>query len=73
MEQEHEKLEPTQTLLIEFNGKTTHMVGQLILDVVEEAVCVCTLFLVEMSSSPYNVILGRPWIHVTIAVTSTYY
>lgn len=38
MEREHEKIEPMQTLLIEFNGKTTHMVGQLILDVVEEAV-----------------------------------
>lgn len=52
MEWEHGKIEPMQTLLIEFNGKTTHMVGQLILDVVEEAVCVHTLFLVEMSFSP---------------------
>lgn len=58
MEQEHKKLKPMQTILIEFNGKTTYAVGQLILDVVVETVRVCTLFLVETSLLPYNAFLG---------------
>ena len=36
-------------------------------------VLVNTLFLVEKFISPYNVILGRPWIHVMAVVTSTYH
>lgn len=31
------------------------------------------LFLVETSPSPYNAILGRPWIHEVARVTSTYH
>lgn len=31
------------------------------------------LFLVEASPSPYNTILGRPWIHEVARVTSTYH
>lgn len=31
------------------------------------------LFLVETSPSPYNAILGHPWIHEVARVTSTYH
>lgn len=73
MNQEHGKLQPYQTLLVGFNGKTTHTVGQLMLEVTIGEVRINTLFLIDNSVFPYNEILGHPWIHATIVVTSTYH
>lgn len=72
MSREHEKLCLSQTLLVGFNGKATHAVEQLTLEVVTGEVRVNALFLIDCSVSPYNAIIGCPWIHATTVITSTY-
>ena len=73
MSREHEKLCLSQTFLVGFNGKATHVGRQLMLEVVTREVQVNTLFLINGSISPYNAIFGLPWIHAITTVTSTYH
>lgn len=56
-----------------FNGKATHIARQLVLEVTIGEVRMDTLFLIDDYASPYNAILGHPWIHTTIVITSTYH
>lgn len=57
-------LAPTQAVLTRFNGEPSYTVGQINLEVNIAAICTFTQFLIERSTSAYNVILGRPWIHL---------
>ena len=73
MEQENHKSEPSSTVLVNFNGRATHVAGQLTLEVVAKTMRAEALFLVKASVSPYNAVLGRPWIHSVAAITSTFH
>lgn len=73
MEQENHKSEPSSTVLVGFNGRVTHAIGQLNLELVAKTVRVKALFLVKASVSPYNAFLGHPWIHSVAAITSTFH
>lgn len=72
-EQDYHKLEPSSTILVDFNGRATQTTRQLTLEVVTKAVWAEALFLVETSVFPYNAILGCPWIHSVAAITSTFH
>lgn len=61
-----------QTMLVGFSGEQTFSLGE-VLHVYAEGVNLPTKFLVVDSPSPYNVILGRPWIYDMKAVPSTYH
>lgn len=57
--------------LIGFNGKETGLIGSIKLLVTAEGVTQLTPFLVVDSTSTYNAIVGRPWIHAMRVVPST--
>ena len=54
--------------LVGFNDELRTTIGETILPVYAEGVNLYTKFLILDSSSAYNVILGRPWIHRMEAV-----
>lgn len=66
-------LEPYSSLLVGFDGQSTLALEQIKLPVSLEPVTLMTDFLVVEASSPYNVIVGRGWIHKMKAVPSTYH
>ncbi|XP_031285190.1 uncharacterized protein LOC116143884 [Pistacia vera] len=61
------------TILVGFNFKQKYIIGEIALPVYVSGINKQTIFLVLHCASPYNVILGRPWIHDMRAVLSTFY
>lgn len=71
MEIDESSIVHKQTMLVGFSDEQTSL-GE-ILHVYAEGVNLRTKLSVVDSSSPYNAILGRPWIHDMRAVPSTYH
>ncbi|XP_038688665.1 uncharacterized protein LOC119987827 [Tripterygium wilfordii] len=61
------------TALLGFSGEQVYSLGEIVLPVYAEGVNLNTVFVVLKSPPPYNIILGRPWIHELKAVPSTYH
>ncbi|CAL8993620.1 unnamed protein product, partial [Prunus brigantina] len=64
------KINKSAKSLTGFNGATTVIVGKIDLDVYSPLVISSQTFMVIDEASPYNGILGRPWISKISAVTS---
>ena len=56
-----------------FNGATTLSVGDITFSVKVGPVTQQVLFFVVEDLGPYNVILGRDWLHAMKVIPSTYY
>ena len=67
----NEDLLKYNTPLVKFNGQVVILKGQISLPVSMEGKEVTIAFIVVASFSPYTTILGRSWIHVMGAVSST--
>ncbi|CAL8083178.1 unnamed protein product [Prunus armeniaca] len=65
------KINKSARLLTGVNGATTVTVGTIDLDVYSPPVVCLQTFMVINEVSPYNGILGRPWIGMINAITST--
>ncbi|XP_038698571.1 uncharacterized protein LOC119996119 [Tripterygium wilfordii] len=61
------------TILLGFSGEQVYSLGEIALPVYTEGINLNTNFVVLKGSSPYNIILGRPWIHEMKAIPSTYH
>ncbi|XP_038713400.1 uncharacterized protein LOC120007271 [Tripterygium wilfordii] len=61
------------TILLGFSGEQVYSLGEIALPLYTEGINLNTNFVVLNSSSRYNIILGRPWIHEMKAVPSTYH
>ena len=61
------------TLLVGFSSEQKYTIGEIILPIYDDGVNKHTVFLVIDCPSPYNIILGRPWIHDLRAVPSTFH
>lgn len=61
------------TILIRFSGEHKSTIGEIVLLVYAEGVNLYTKFLVMDSSSAYNIIFGKLWIHEMEAIPSTYH
>ncbi|XP_031247982.1 uncharacterized protein LOC116105714 [Pistacia vera] len=61
------------TLLVGFSLEQKYTIGEIVLPIYAGRVNKQTVFLVIDCPSPYNVILGRPWIHDMWAVPSTFH
>ncbi|XP_028065850.1 uncharacterized protein LOC114268815 [Camellia sinensis] len=59
--------------LVGFNSQPEWLLGRIVLPVVAGTKTLQIEFLVINTPSPYNAILGRPWIHRMEAVPSTYH
>ena len=59
--------------LVGFEGNVSWAAGTINLPVIAKPHCTITHFHVLSGSSPYNAIMGRPWIHKIRAVPSTYH
>ncbi|XP_028061434.1 uncharacterized protein LOC114264895 [Camellia sinensis] len=66
-------LTPTAAPLVGFNSQPEWPLGRIVLPVVAGTKTLQIEFLVINTPSPYNAILGRPWIHQIEAVPSTYH
>ncbi|KAK0573912.1 hypothetical protein LWI29_015434 [Acer saccharum] len=66
------KLNCRMTMLIGFSGEQNSTLGEIVLPVYAEDVNLYIHFLVLDCQSPYNTILGRPWIHELKAIPSRY-
>ncbi|KAI5324120.1 hypothetical protein L3X38_033193 [Prunus dulcis] len=64
------KINKSARLLTSFNGATTVTVAMIDLDVYSPLVISSQTFMVINEVSPYNGILGRPWIYKINAITS---
>ncbi|XP_028085242.1 uncharacterized protein LOC114286288 [Camellia sinensis] len=64
---------PAATLLVGFNSQPEWPLGRIVFPVVAGTKTFQIEFLVINTPSPYNAILGRPWIHQMEAVPSTYH
>ncbi|KAK1563904.1 hypothetical protein Q3G72_034940 [Acer saccharum] len=73
MQVDESKLSRRTTMLTGFSGEQKSTLGEIILPVNAEGVNLYTNFLVLDCQSPYNAILGRPWIHELKAIPSTYH
>ena len=60
-------------VLLGFNGATTLSIGDVTFSVKSGPVTQQVLFSVVEDLGPYNVILGRAWLHAMKAVPSTYH
>ena len=67
----NEDLSKYDTPLVGFDGRMVVPEGQISLPMNMEGKEVMVTFIVVNSFSPYTTILGRPWIHVMGAVSST--
>ncbi|RVW28495.1 hypothetical protein CK203_103978 [Vitis vinifera] len=63
----------TRTNLSGFNGSSTTSLGDIILPVQAGPVTLNVQFSVVQELSPFNVILGRTWLHYMKAIPSTYH
>ncbi|XP_076925792.1 uncharacterized protein LOC143588752 [Bidens hawaiensis] len=61
------------SVLVVFNGEAKSTVGEIKLPVYVEGVNSIHKYCVINALTPFNVILGRPWIHEMKAVPSTYH
>ena len=68
-----DEIEREQTQLTGFNGTTTPSLGTIRLPVKTSRINKIVEFQVLYGLSPYNIILGRPWIHRMRAVPSTFH
>ena len=66
-------LQPASCPIVGFNGVLVWLVGVVSLPVTAGSVTEMINFLVITVASPYNVIMGRTWIHKMKATPSTYY
>ena len=66
-------LENPGRILSGFNGSSTTSLGDIILTVQADPVTLNVQFLVVQDLSPFNVILGRTWLHYMKATPSTYH
>ncbi|XP_028120889.1 uncharacterized protein LOC114318231 [Camellia sinensis] len=66
-------LTPAAAPLVSFNSQLEWPLGRIVLPVVAGTKTPQIEFLVINTPSPYNAILGRPWIHQMEAVPSTYH
>ncbi|XP_028071749.1 uncharacterized protein LOC114274078 [Camellia sinensis] len=66
-------LTPATSPLVGFNSQTEWPLGRITLPIIAKSKVVSVDFLVVNTPSPYNAILGRPWIHQMEAVPSTYH
>ena len=66
-------LENPGRILFGFNGSSTTSLGDIILPVQAGPVTVNVQFSVVQNLSPFNVILGRTWLHYMKAIPSTYH
>ncbi|XP_028121272.1 uncharacterized protein LOC114318562 [Camellia sinensis] len=66
-------LTPAAAPLVSFNSQLGWPLGRIVLPVVVGTKTLQIEFLVINTPSPYNAILGRPWIHRMKAVPSTYH
>ncbi|CAL2254934.1 unnamed protein product [Prunus armeniaca] len=64
------KINKSAKSLTSFNGTTTVTIGTIDLDVYSPPIINSQTFMVIDEVSPYNGILGRPWINKINAVTS---
>nr|XP_023885519.1 uncharacterized protein LOC111997636 [Quercus suber] len=71
LELKNKDLSKYSTPLVGFNGKVVVPEGQISLPMNMGGKEVVVKFIVVASFSPYTAILGRPWIHVMRAVSST--
>ena len=69
---EESKIVKKATSLIGFSGESKKSVGEISLPVYVDAATSLERFYVLDCQSPYNVILGRPWIHNIKAFPSTF-
>ena len=67
------KLSSISKILSGFNGATTVTMGDIVLPVKAGPVVQQVLFSIVDDLGPYNVIVGRTWLHVMKAVPSTYH
>ena len=70
---EESEIEIEQTQLTGFNGSTTPSIGTIKLPLKTNGINKIVEFQVLECLSPYNIILGRPWIHRMRAVPSTFH
>ncbi|RVW19915.1 hypothetical protein CK203_114482 [Vitis vinifera] len=68
-----EGLETPGRILSGFNGSSTTSLGDIILPVQAGPVTLNVQFSVVQELSPFNVILGRTWLHYMKAIPSTYH
>ncbi|XP_031251984.1 uncharacterized protein LOC116109892 [Pistacia vera] len=61
------------TLLVRFSSEQKYTIGEIVLPIYAGGVNKQTVFVVIDCPSPYNVILGQPWIHDMRAVPSTFH
>ncbi|XP_028058878.1 uncharacterized protein LOC114262711 [Camellia sinensis] len=66
-------LTPAAALLVGFNSQPEWPLGRIVLPIVARTKTLQIEFLVINTPSPYNAILGHPWIHQMEAVPSTYH
>nr|CAN82409.1 hypothetical protein VITISV_023301 [Vitis vinifera] len=66
-------LEDPGRILSEFNGSSTTSLGDIVLPVQAGPVTLNVQFSVVQELSPFNVILGRTWLHYMKAIPSTYH
>ncbi|KAK0602487.1 hypothetical protein LWI29_033942 [Acer saccharum] len=73
MQVDESKLSRRTTMLTGFSGEQKSTLSEIVLPVYAEGVNLYINFLVLDCQSPYNAILGRPWIHELKAIPSTYH
>ncbi|KAK0570879.1 hypothetical protein LWI29_007901 [Acer saccharum] len=73
MQVDESKLSRRTTMLTEFSGEQKSTLGEIVLPVYVKVVNLYINFLVLYCQSPYNAIIGRPWIHELKAIPSTYH
>ena len=66
-------LENPRRILSGFNGSSTTSLGDIILSVQAGPVLLNVQFSVVQELSPFNIILGRTWLHYMKAIPSTYH
>ena len=66
-------LENSGRILSGFNGASTTSLGDIVLPVQAGLVTLNVLFSVVQDLSPFNVILGRTWLHYMKVIPSTYH
>ncbi|KAF8099064.1 hypothetical protein N665_0252s0003 [Sinapis alba] len=66
-------MKPSSRTLTRFNGASEQMIGTIRLPVYAQGVSRTVKFSVIRAKTPYNAILGTPWLHSMKAVPSTYH